>query len=118
MLTDKLNKWKELQVQINHLQEKQAAIAAEIQTEVLALGKTQKANGVRATYTTGRGSYNYQDAIESCNLQAEILEGIKQEFSKTSYDWKAMALSLNLEDDYLKRFYTPGTPSVKLQLEE
>jgi predicted HNH restriction endonuclease len=118
MLTDKLNKWKEIQLQINHLQEKQATIAAEIQAEVLTLGKTQKANGVRATYTSGRGTYNYQEAVESREVNPDLMLDLLATFEKVSHDWKKIAEAINLGDEYLKRFYTPGTPSVKLQLED
>jgi len=36
----------------------------EIETAVLALGKTQSAGNVRATYSAGRKSYNYQAGFE------------------------------------------------------
>jgi len=109
MLTEKMSQWRELATQIKHLQEKAAALEAEIASEVLTLGKSQQANGVKASYTKGRGSYDYRAAVEKENPPNYVM----MEHQKITYDYKAICEKLELTPEY-----TPGTPSVKLSLED
>jgi hypothetical protein len=111
MLTEKMSQWRELATQIKSLQEKAAALEAEIASEVLTLGKSQQANGVKASYTKGRGSYDYKAAVDNIALPDELYLA----HQKISYDYKAMCEAAEIDTAL---YYKAGTPSVKLQLED
>ena len=49
------------------------ALRAEIEAEVLALGKTQTVGNVRATYSAGRRTFDYQAAVTAANITPDVL---------------------------------------------
>ncbi len=53
----KLLEWEKLKLNLD-------ALAAEIETAVLKIGKTQTVGNARASYSKGRRSYDYQEAAD------------------------------------------------------
>lgn len=50
-------------------------IAAQIKSAVLSIGKTQTVGNVRATYTAGRRTFDYQGAIDQAGQAGMLLPG-------------------------------------------
>lgn len=95
-------------------------LRAEIEAEVLAVGKTQTVGNVRASYTKGRTTYDYQAAVQAvADLAAETdaalfrqIQAVKSVNSKTVYDWHAIATILALDVPIKSQ----SEPSVSLKL--
>ena len=103
-LAEKMEKWKETQTLANEL-------AEQVKAEVMQLGKTQSARGVVATFSNGRGSYEYKTAVQRAGLTI----GQLQEFEKVTHDFKAACEAHDID---VSEFYTSGTPSVTLKIAE
>ena len=104
-LTEKMSKWEELQKRADEL-------AGAIKEEVLALGKSQAFGNVKATFTKGRGRYNYEAIAQKVGAP----ESVVKENSKTVVDWKSVVDAINAPDDVRQSFYEQGSPSVSLKL--
>jgi len=75
-----------------------------IKDAVMVLGKTQTVGNVRATYSKGRRSFDYQAAADG-NLFTEIKTVV-------STDWKGICEHVGIDDVP----FTQGNPSVSLKL--
>lgn len=98
-------KWGELQEQAKELE-------AEITDAVLAIGKTQTVGNVRATYSKGRTTYDYQGAVEALGLHPSELE----EWEKVSYDWKSACDALSKEYDLHVPAKSQSGPTVRVKV--
>jgi len=103
-LAEMMEVWKETMLTADSLAEK-------IKAEVMQLGKTQSARGVVATFSNGRGTYDYKTAVQRAGLTIEQL----QEFEKVTHDFKAACEAHDID---VSEFYTSGTPSVTLKIAE
>jgi hypothetical protein len=73
-----------------HLDELEEAI----KDSVLQIGKTQTVGNVRASYSKGRKSYFYQEAIENLDLEPDVLvpfETVKVDYRSACKALKRMA---------------------------
>lgn len=95
--------WEELMVQAKALED-------QIKEVVLSLEKTQVVGNVRATYSTGRKSYQYEDAWREHGLDTGL---DIEDYEKISYDYKKAC-----EDGGLDVPFTQSDPSVLLKLQE
>ena len=106
-LKEKMAEWRKLQLQADRL-------ADEIKQEVLQLGVTIKTDGVVASYSKGRGRYNYQPMVAELRPPTSLIE----KFTKPKIDWRKIAEAMQPTDDVKERYYSPGSPSVALKLKE
>ena len=83
--TAKCLRWQELQ-------EEAAQIAAELEAETLARGKTQTVGDVRVTYSNPRKSYDYAGAW--AKEYGEELPS--REFEKITYDYRGACAVVGL----------------------
>jgi hypothetical protein len=106
-LSEDMAHWGVLKQQIDILE-------AKIKEEVLTLKQTQKVGRVIASYTIGRGSYDYQHLA----YMLEPEDSIIQRNSKQVIDWRQVCEDINATDEQKKLFYTPGNPGVTLKIEK
>lgn len=108
-LTEKLAQYRSLMDQAQ-------ALEGEIVADVMLLGKTLTAGGVKAAYSNGRGSYDYEGAAKAGQASPELvaLFTTQPEPPPPKTDWRGLCQHLNLD---LKPYFTPGLPTVKLSLE-
>jgi len=103
-LAEKMLQWGELKQKLDLLE-------AEISTEVLRREKTQTVGDVRASYSKGRRSYNYEAACKGRDLKDSDLEP----YVIRCIDWRRVATEhLNLSKDELP--FTASAPRVTLKL--
>ena len=88
-----------------------SAIEKEIQDAVLALGKTQTAGNVRATFSNGRKTYDYESAA---SFHPMFNEATRALFTQTieKVDWKAICEHMGVDD----LPFTQTEPSVTVKL--
>ena len=103
-LTDMMARWKGLRIEAD-------ALEVLIQQEVLRLAKTQKFNGVVASYSTGRGRYDYEAAAADAHASTEVIA----QFTTPIVDWRKVCDAIQAS---LESFYTPGQPSVAVKMEK
>jgi hypothetical protein len=108
------------------LKERMLAIEQEISDSVAMLQKTQTVGNVRATYSNGRGTWDYKGAFveltreEELNVIDDYLNRYSTKTIVEDIDWKGMVYEITkkrnipLDDKY----YTPGNPSVKVKILE
>jgi hypothetical protein len=106
-ISDKMSKWAKLKKQCD-------GIEAEIQAAVLALGETQEYNGVKATYSKGRGRYDYALMAEKEKADKKFIDL----YTEPVTNWKAVCDACELSDSIKQEYYTPEEPSVKLKIVE
>lgn len=104
-LKEKLERWRDLQRQAD-------ALAEEIKTEVMELQQTIKADGVVATYSKGRGSYDWESIAKALEPDDEIVK----RYSRVDTDWRKVAEEVGAPDELKAQFYRPGSPYVSLRL--
>jgi hypothetical protein len=93
-------KWEEVRRELD-------ALEAEIKSAVLELGKTQTVGNVRATFSAGRKSYDYQGAwLSWAGHEPEA------KYAKTTYDYKAACDDFMLGDVS----FSQGEPSVTVKM--
>lgn len=98
------------------------ALRAEIETAVLELGKTHTVGNVRATFSAGRTTYDYEAAVQSAaDKAANDNEGavlfsriqiVKSMNSRTVYDYRTIAAELAIDAPIKSQ----TEPSVTLKL--
>ena len=69
-------------------------VEKEIKQEVLALGKTQDVDGVRASYGNGRKAYDYEAIARLIGVTDDEIKS----YSHTVVDWKKIVDDLNASD--------------------
>ena len=97
------------------------ALRSEIEAAVLAIGKTQTVGNVRATYSKGRTTYDYEAAVSTFADNAannddaatfNHIQNVSRINSLTVYNFKAIAAELGLEVPVKSQ----SEPSVSLKL--
>lgn len=81
----------------------------EIEAAVLELGKTQTVGSVRATYSAGRKSYDYEAAWKAGGYGTGV---DIEKYQRTTYDYKSACLDAEIQDVP----FTQGAPSVSLKV--
>ncbi len=104
-LAMKMLRWEEAQLFADGLR-------AEIETTVMAIGKTQTVGNVRASYSAGRKSYDYRKAADGNWL---ISEAAVEQFTVTpppKTDWRKVCNHVGIKDIP----FTQSDPSVRVKL--
>ena len=112
-VTDKELGAKELAVKMlewGELQEKANKLAEEIKAAVLISGKTQTVGNVRASYSNGRGAYDYERAFRDSGLTYDDIEP----YQKVTYDYKLACAGLFI--DHKPYYVKKSGPSVSIKL--
>jgi len=104
-LAAKMLQWEETQKAANNLK-------AEIEAAVLEIGKTQNVGNVRASYSKGRKSVNYQKAAEA----AKVPDVIIGTYTTPKVDWKKVCEFGDVPSDILEQYTGHSKPSVSLKL--
>lgn len=84
------------------------ALEEKIKAAVLEREATQTVGNVRATFSAGRKSHDYEGAVSALNLE----DGLLDRFLKTSIDYRAACNWFGIDD----LPFTQGEPSVSLKL--
>lgn len=82
-----------------------------IKDAVMVLGKTQTVGNVRATYSKGRRSFDYQAAADG-RVNEETVNLFTEIKTVVSTDWKGICEHVGIDDVP----FTQGNPSVSLKL--
>lgn len=99
-LARKMLEWQDAQAHADLLK-------MEIEAAVLELGKTQTVGSVRATYSAGRKSYDYEAAWRN-----EYDHAPHSIYQRTTYDYKSACVDAGIQDVP----FTQGAPSVSLKV--
>ena len=97
----KLLRWEQLQQAAEEL-------AKDIRAAVMALGKTQSAGSVRATYSNGRKRFLYKEAALS---DGRCDDAFIQAHSISIVSWRGICADLGLDVDFTK-----SEPTVRLRV--
>ena len=90
-------------------------LEAVIRDTVLEVGKTQTVGNVRASYSKGRRTFQYQAAAEGHPMVSDATIGLyKETRTITTINWKAICTHAGIEGDELP--VTQGAPSVRIKL--
>lgn len=87
-------------------------LGAKIKADVLVLAKTQTVGNVRATYSAGRKTYDYDFAGKAARAVGAISEAIVAQYTMRKIDWRSVCQAAQLEDVP----YTQSEPSVTIKL--
>lgn len=101
-----------LMLEWERLTRKAEFVEIQIQEAVLEIGSTQKVGNVHASFSKGRGKYDYQGAYESNGELAS--EDLLDRCTTKVTDWKKVceAMGIDMESHYVQ---TSG-PSVSVKL--
>ena len=102
MLTEKLAKYRKAKAFAD-------ALEAEIKAEVLSLGKSQQAEGVKVTYRKGVSKVDYAAAAIALKVPTAEFESVKVDYTKAVKAAEVSAAEL-------EPFTTVGDPSVSIKL--
>ena len=98
-------KWEQKKRELDELEQA-------IKDTVLQIGKTQTVGNVRATFSNGRKSYDYEGAIHNYHAQKPLPPDFWAEYRTTDYDWRAMVQELEIGAVP----FSQSPPSVSLKL--
>lgn len=94
--------WEEVKRRLDYLE-------AHIRNEVLQLQESQKVGNVKATYYTGRRTYDYEAACEGTD------DALVEAYTIPKVDWRSLALEgIGLEQEEIP--FKESQPSVSLKL--
>jgi len=88
------------------------ALEVEIKAAVLDVAKTQTVGNVKATYNSGRKSYDYQEVGE--DAPPDIIEECTT--TTTKVDWRKVVVAWDFDKDLIP--FKQSDPSVTLKLTE
>jgi len=103
-LAKKMLEWQEAQAKADLLK-------MDIEVAVLELGKTQTVGNVRATYSAGRKSYDYEDGWRRHGYGTGV---DIEKFQKVSYDYRKACESAGITGADIP--FTQSAPSVSLKV--
>lgn len=112
VLTQLMEEYERLQAVADEAQAKANEVSERIKEIVLKMGKTQKSGRVIASYSKGRGKYDYQSMAAALSPPDELVE---QHTSRVT-DWKALCEDIKVSKEIKTKFYTEGRPSVSVRL--
>lgn len=101
----------EAMLEWGELREKLDALEQAITAEVLKLEKTQTVGNVRASFSGGRTTYDYQGAVKSIGLARSELA----DYEKVTYDWKTAYEELGMEYNLALSIKSTSSPSVTVK---
>lgn len=101
-LMDKMTRWEALRREADELE-------TQIKAAVMQIGHTQAWGKVKAEYSNGRGTYDW----EAVARQSNIPEATVEMFTFPRIDWRALCQYEQLDP---AAHYTPGTPTVYVKL--
>lgn len=104
-LSERMRIWGELQLKVDNL-------AKEIKAEVMALGRTQNVGSVTASYSIGKGKYDYKAMARKLEPDQDIIDRNTEMVTA----WRSVCNESGITDDVKVQFYTPGKPYVGLKL--
>jgi hypothetical protein len=110
-LAEMMLRWEDLQAEIAQLEDN-------IKAAVLRAGASQQVGRVKARFSKGRKSYQYEDlARKALAAREEDPEAVISAFTevKTRVDWRAMVADLGYKQDEIP--YTQSDPRVTIKLE-
>jgi hypothetical protein len=102
MLIEKLAQYRKMKSAVD-------ALEAEIKSEVLALGRSQEAEGVKVTYRKGASKVDYEAAAIALAVPTMAFESLK-------IDYTAAVKAAKPQASLLEPFTTTGEPSVSIKL--
>jgi hypothetical protein len=91
-LSQLMEEYERLQAIADEAQAQANQVAAKIKEIVLTMGKTQKSGRVIASYTKGRGSYDYQSMAAAISPPEELIE----QYTKRIIDWRTLCKDARL----------------------
>lgn len=106
-LSEAMRRWVELKQEMIELEKV-------IMPAVLSGEQTVSAWGMKAKYSGGRGAYNWQAISVSVAAPQEVIDS--KTVTKIVIDWKSVAEAVGYPADVKDANYTPGNPSVTLEL--
>lgn len=74
-----------------------------IETQVLALGHTVETAEARATWSEGRGTYDWEALARALGAPKDLLK----HHASVVIDWRAVCLELGVPESLKARYYTP-----------
>lgn len=89
-------------------------IDALIKEDVMRLEKSVSFGNVTATYTKGRGSYDYHAIASEANPPEDVISACTE--PKT--DWKAVCDTIAVSEELRQKHYKHGTPSVSIKIKD
>jgi hypothetical protein len=101
----------ELMIRYEGLKKACDALEASIKEEILKLGKSQSVGNVKATFTKGRKTINYQ-AIAEPLAPIEIVD----KYTSKKVDWRKVFGEIDAENDIIEANTTIGDPSVSIKI--
>lgn len=95
--------WEQKRAELDELE-------AAIKATVLELGTTQTVGNVRASYNSGRKTYDYESAAREC-VDEDVIAEYTDIVTVKKTDWRKLCLEAKIDAPYKE-----GTPSVSLKL--
>lgn len=105
LLPERLRRWKELKQEINELE-------ALIETEVLELGKTLTVGDVRASYSKGRTTCDY----EAIATEMAVPEAVLMRYTEPKVNYKKLVESNPPTKKLMEKHTKVSSPSVTVKL--
>lgn len=92
------------------------ALEKVIQNDVMEIGKTQTVGNVRASYSGGRKTYNYQTTAYAAGATPDDVRDFTSQPPTPApvTDWKGVCESLGIDKE--RTFHDKGRPSVTVKL--
>ncbi len=104
------NELAKIMLEWDEVQSRADVLKLAIRDAVLSLGETQQAGNVRATYNSGRKSYNYEDV--GSDAPQEVVD--KHTKTTTRIDWRKVVEEMKVPKDIIP--FTQASPSVTLKV--
>ena len=107
MVSHLLQEWAALKKHLDEIEER-------IKEDVMRLEKSVKFGNVTASYTKGRGTYDYHAIASEANPPEDVISACTE--PKT--DWKAVCDTIGVDEELRQKYYRPGTPSVSIKIKD
>ena len=107
-LKKNLEKWAELQRELTKLEES-------IKAKVMSRKETVRHGGAVASFSNGRGSYDYETAAKNTKT---VTKDIVEICTKPVIDWNKVCKMASLELDQASKYYKAGNPGVSIKLDK
>lgn len=103
-LAELMERWAQLRTELDQVEE-------EIRSAVLAARRSFRHGNVIATFSSGRGQYDYQRIAQ----ELQIPESVIARFTRTVVDWKGACEEVGIPAALKEQYYTPGVPFVTIR---
>lgn len=105
-LAERMLLWGQLKIQLLNLEE-------EIKVTVLDLKATQVAGKVKASYSEGRGSYDWEEIAQETGAD----EMVVAKHTAPTTNWKKVCDEIGVPEQIMRSHFSLGRPSVSLKIE-